>query len=215
MADMRRLIYHTSVMGKAPPAVFFDIGNVLLKVNVRQAIRRLAWAVGHHPLKVARYFWSSDIVDQIERGALEPQELYAKFREELGYSGTFPAFSKLWCGYFELDRKGASALKAVSERHPVYLLSNTNYLHYEFIRNRYSFANLVDGAVLSYELGLRKPEPAIYRAALKIAGVSPEQAIFIDDLKDNVEAARKLGISVIHKRRCTNLRRELAALGVL
>jgi len=202
-------------MKKDSPTVFFDIGNVLLKVNVRQAVRRIAWAVGHHPIKVARYFWSSDIVDQIERGDIEGPELYEKFREELGYRGDFPSFSKLGCGYFELDRKGAFALKAVAERHPVFLLSNTNYLHYEFIKSHYSFAGLVDGAVLSYELGLRKPEPAIYKAALKMAGVTADQAVFIDDLKENVAAAALLGIRVIHNRPCTNLRKELAKLGVL
>lgn len=200
---------------KKPPVVFFDIGNVLVRVNAKQAVRRLAWALGHHPLRVAKYFWSSDIVDDVERGTIEPQELYDKFREELGYSGSFPAFAKLWCGYFELNRKGALALKAVAENHPVFLLSNTNYLHYEHIRAKYSFASLVDGAVLSYELGLRKPEPEIYHAALKLAGVPADQAIFIDDLKPNIEAAKKLGISVIHHRPCTNLRRELISLGVL
>jgi putative hydrolase of the HAD superfamily len=202
-------------VGKELPVVFFDIGNVLLKVSVKQAVRRLAWAVGHHPLRVARYFWSSTIVDDIERGVIEPQELYSRFRSELGYTGTFPEFNKLWCGYFELDRKGSNALKAVSQKHPTYLLSNTNYLHYEFIRARYAFAGLVDGAVLSYELGLRKPEPAIYEAALKLAGVKANEAVFIDDLKQNVAAAAKMGIRVIHNKPSTNLRKELAALGVL
>jgi len=202
-------------MPKSPPVVFFDIGNVLLKVNVKAAVKRIAWAVGHHPLRVAKYFWSSNIVDQVERGDIEPDELYRRFREELGYSGSFPAFSKMWCGYFELDRKGAFALKAVAEKHPTFLLSNTNYLHYEHIKNKYNFASLVDGAVLSYELGLRKPEPAIYEAALKLAGVAADQAVFIDDMKPNVEAAAKMGITVIHNRPCTNLRKELAKLGVL
>ncbi|MBI3553568.1 MAG: HAD family phosphatase [Elusimicrobia bacterium] len=202
-------------MKKGPPAVFFDIGNVLLRVSAKQAVRRIAWAVGHHPLKVARYFFSSDIVDEIERGTIEPQELYERFRSELDYKGSFPEFNKLWCGYFRLDRKGAYALKAVAELHPTYLLSNTNYLHYEFIKSRYGFAGQVDGAVLSYELGLRKPEPAIYHAALKLAGVAPDQAVYIDDIKENVEAARKVGITAILNRPCTNLRRELSKLGVL
>src|SRR5437773_966209 len=96
VTDMRRLIYHTHAMKKSPPAVFFDIGNVLLKVSVKQAVRRIAWAVGHHPLKVARYFWSSTIVDDIERGVIEPGELYERFRGELGYKGSFPEFNKLW-----------------------------------------------------------------------------------------------------------------------
>ncbi len=200
---------------KGPPTVFFDIGNVLLRVDTKAAVRSLAWAVGRHPLKVARYFWSSETVDLIERGKMSPMKLYELFRDDLGYRGSFASFAKLWCGYFKLDRKGDAALKAVAQNHPVYLLANTNDLHYEFIKSHYLFTKAVDGAVLSYELGLRKPEPAIYEAALKLAGVTANEAVFIDDLKENVEAARRLGFAVIHNRPGTDLRAELAALGAL
>ena len=195
--------------------IFFDIGNVLLKFDAREAARKIARALGRHPLKVIRYFASSRLVDMVERGKIAPRELHELFREKLGFAGSFSQFKRLWCGHFKFDRRSASLLKTLSRRHRVYLLSNTNSLHYEHIRRRYAFARHAHGAVLSHELGLRKPEPAIFRAALKIAKTKPAQAVFIDDLKANVEAARRLGIRVIHHTPATDLRRELAALGLL
>jgi putative hydrolase of the HAD superfamily len=70
--------------------------------------------------------------------------------------------------------------------------------------------------VLSHEVGMRKPEPRIYAAALKLARVAkPEQALFIDDLKPNVAAARRAGLQAILYRGSRDLRRRLRALGVL
>ncbi len=204
-----------SLSPKEGVAIFFDIGNVLLKYNPRQVARKIALAVGSRPIKFARYLWSSNLVEAIERGKIPPQELYELFGTEFGYAGSFKDFERLWCGHFTLERKNAALLKSLARRYPVYLLSNTNHLHYEHIHRRYAFARQARGAILSHKLGLRKPEPAIYEAALKLAGGRPGQAVFIDDLKANVEAAKKLGIRVIHNVPGTDLKRELAALGVL
>ncbi|MHB8588277.1 MAG: HAD family hydrolase [Candidatus Dormibacteraceae bacterium] len=55
-------------------------------------------------------------------------------------------------------------------------------------------AGLFDDIVISAEVGLRKPEPAIYRLALQHLGVEPAETLFIDDLQRNVDAARMLGL---------------------
>lgn len=196
-------------------AVYFDIGNVLLHFNARRIARDLAWAVGRHPLKVARFLWSSELGVRIEKGELGPRELYRLFCDELDYEGDYAAFKKLWCDHFILDRKAAALLKTLSRRMPVYLLSNTNVLHYEFIRRRYAFPRHARGAVLSYRLGLRKPEPAIYRAALRLGRVKPGEAVFIDDLEVNVAAARAQGWTGLRYRGADGLRRDLQELGLL
>ena len=199
---------------KSDTVIFFDIGNVLLKFDVLKAAAKVARALGRNPLTMLRYFGSSSIVDEVERGKISPRQLWRLFREKLGYAGSFRQFERLWCGHFKLNRRSASLLKSLARRHRVYLLSNTNHLHYEHIRRRYAFPRHAHGAVLSYKVGLRKPEPAIYRAALKLAKVKPSQAVFIDDLKENVAAARKLGIRAILHSRGTDLRKELSLLGV-
>ena len=175
----------------------------------------MAAVVGRHPLQVAQYLWQSDIGERIELGEVGGRELYRLFQTELDYAGTYGRFRKLWCDHFDLDRGMASLLKRLARTHRVYLLSNTNALHYDFIRKNYAFASQVRGAVLSYKLRLRKPDPRIYRAALRAAGARPGQALLIDDLDENVEAARRVGMRAFLFKRLGPLLRELKALGVL
>lgn len=201
--------------GKGIRAVFFDIGNVLLRFDPGAVRRSIAAAVRKHPSVIFKLAWSSRIADGVERGAIPPREIYRLFREILGFEGDFAAFKKLWCEQFTLDEGSFKLLKRVARRVPVYLLSNTNHLHYEHIRRRYPFSKHIRGAVLSHKVGLRKPEAAIYLAALKRARVRPEQALFIDDLPENVAGARKVGMRAVRYEGAGKLERLLEELEVL
>lgn len=195
-------------------AVFFDIGNVLLRFSSREVLKTIAWEVRGCPVKLAKYLWHSDIGERIERGEVSSAQLYELFQKELGYKGTPAQFRTLWCDHFTLDRGSFALLKKAAKSVPTYLLSNTNQMHIDFIRERYEFPNLVSGAILSHELGLRKPDPAIYRAALKLSGTKPEETVFVDDLKPNVASAQKLGMIAIRYRGADDLRRRFETLGL-
>ncbi len=195
-------------------AVFFDIGNVLLRFSNKRIIRKIAWAVGRHPIKVARHIWKGRIVDRIERGEVTGEELHGLFVGELGYKGDYEKFKTLWCDHFTLDRGSFAVLKSLSNKMPTYLLSNTNALHIEHIRERYTFPSIVKGAILSHELKLRKPQREIYEAALKMSGTAPEETVFIDDLEENCEGARKAGLHAIRYRGAKDLKKRLEALGL-
>lgn len=200
----------------APRHVFFDIGQVLVRYDARQAARAMARLLGRHPVKVAKFLWGSDIVDRIERGTLKPEEIYGMFKTELGFSGDFAAFKRLWSGFFRLNPDVSKLLERLKAKDAkVYLLSNTNELHWDFIRTRFSFAKKVDGVVLSYELKERKPEPEIYLSALRLARAEAADCVFIDDRRENVKAAAKLGFHAIHFKSSTALRAELVRVGAL
>lgn len=196
-------------------AVFFDIGNVLLKFSAAAVVRRVAWEVRRHPVKVTRYLWGSDIGRRVELGQVTGETLYEEFRAQLDWNGSWAQFRRLWCDHFEADRASTALLKSVSRRTPTYLLSNTNALHMDFIRENYAFPAQVKGAILSHEVGLRKPDPEIYRKALELSGTAPEETFFVDDLEENIRGAAKLGLVAHRYRGAKDLRRRFEELGLL
>jgi putative hydrolase of the HAD superfamily len=195
-------------------AVFFDIGNVLLRFSARDVLKAVAWEARCSPVKLAKYLWSSELGARVERGEIDGEGLYRIFKEELGYKGSPARFRLLWCDHFTLDRASSALLKKTAKLVPTYLLSNTNALHIDFIRERYEFPSHVRGAILSHEIGLRKPDPEIYRAALRLSGTRPEETVFVDDIRANVDSARKLGINAIRFTDAADLRRRFEALGI-
>ena len=196
--------------------VFFDVGNVLLRFDRKAIAAKFAWALRRNPVAIAKYIWTNEsVVDRIEDGTLKPIEIYQGFRDKLGFTGSYAAFCRLWCDHFTLDRGVASLLKRVRRTRKVYLLSNTNDLHYTFIYKRYSFPRQVDGAILSYKVGMRKPQPDIYRHALKLSGTRPQESLLIDDLPENVAGAAKVGMRVLLHTDAATLRAALADLGLI
>ena len=81
--------------------------------------------------------------------------------------------------------------------------------------NDYAFLDLFEDIWISGEHKLRKPDPASYRSALKRFGLEAREAVFVDDLPHNVEAARELGIHAIHFTDAPTLRIELESLALL
>ena len=77
----------------------------------------------------------------------------------------------------------------------MYLLSNYGKTSFEAARDngRLSFLPLVDGAVISYEIKIVKPEPGIYEALLTKYGLQAKECVFLDDKAENIEAAKALG----------------------
>ena len=195
-------------------AAFFDVGNVLLRFSQKEVLRKFAWAVRRNPLRIARQLWRGRIIERIESGALSGEQIHKMFVEELGYEGSYARFRDLWCDHFTLDRGSYAILKRLSAQMPTYLLSNTNALHFDYIRESYYFPELVRGSILSHEVGLRKPDPAIYRKALELSGTKPGETLFVDDLEANCAGARKVGLVAIRYRGAEDLKKRLEALGL-
>jgi putative hydrolase of the HAD superfamily len=85
----------------------------------------------------------------------------------------------------------------------------------EYRFDHFGLRELFKVAMSSCYLGLRKPEPAIYRRALDILGRPPERILFIDDRPENVAGAVAAGLKAIRFEGAESLRRELVSLGVI
>ncbi len=96
----------------------------------------------------------------------------------------------------------------------MWLASNTSRVHYEYILKMFPQVAFYKGAALSFELGVMKPALAYYRKALAKFGIPPKQAVFIDDLEENVEGAIKAGLMGIVFQDRQQLVKDLRSLGI-
>jgi putative hydrolase of the HAD superfamily len=94
------------------------------------------------------------------------------------------------------------------------ILSNIGDSVQVSVESAFDWIHRFDVLVWSYQLGIAKPDPAIYRHTLAELGTLPEETLFIDDKLENVEAARVLGIRAIQFFSVEYLRQELMAAGL-
>jgi putative hydrolase of the HAD superfamily len=94
------------------------------------------------------------------------------------------------------------------------ILSNIGDAVLASVEREFDWIHRFDVRVWSYQLGVAKPDPAIYRHTLAELGVQPEETLFIDDKRVNIEAARALGIQAIEFSSVERLRADLIAAGL-
>jgi putative hydrolase of the HAD superfamily len=93
-------------------------------------------------------------------------------------------------------------------------LSNTNALHAEYFQAQLPILKKFDQILLSHELRMMKPEPAIFLEALRRLDSAAAETVFFDDIPAYVEAARSLGIQAHVFRSAAEFRSELLSLGL-
>jgi len=158
-----------------------------------------------------------ELVQSFDRGDVSPAEFKERVCSALGLSLAYEAFYEIFNDVFTLIPENAEILRRLKAAgFKTILLSNTDPERYGFLRRAFPELQVFDGYVLSYEVKLLKPEPAVYRETLRRAGARPQECVFIDDMAVNVEAARALGIPSIHYvRGTTDLEGELKKLSLV
>jgi glucose-1-phosphatase len=108
-----------------------------------------------------------------------------------------------------------SLIELLSERYRLLLLSNTNPIHFEMLRDAYPLLRHFDDYVLSYQVGALKPSARIYQEAIARAYCRPEECFFTDDIAAYTDAARQHGIDALQFQSLAQLESELRKRAVL
>ena len=178
--------------------VISDMGKVILHFDRGIFYEKIAGFCPYSKDEVEKLTLQNfDIVVSFNEGAISPQEFYSrvisKLKAEIGYDEFYAIYSDV----FFLNSPVLEIMKRLKRNYKLVLLSNTDIMHFTFIKKRFPEILIFDDYVLSYEVGAMKPDPRIYEEALKRTGFEPEECLFIDDTEENIKGARKLGINVI------------------
>jgi len=178
--------------------IFFDIGGVLLNIHPEKTIERLSDLVGISEQDIINSF-PTDKHNQYERGEISDTDFFRSVKRALSSSSklTEVQFWKAWSLMVGAKTKVFDIMNQLAKYYQVWVLSNTNPYHI-LGEKRLKMFNQINGGIFSFEVGFRKPEEGIYLKALEIALTKANETLFIDDILENVEAARKLKINAIH-----------------
>ncbi len=176
-------------------AYLFDMGNVLVAFDHWRFCRRLAKETNRQtPDEIYTLVFQKGLNTRFELGQLKGKNFYQEMKKELGFSLSIERVRELWCDIFWENTGMAELLQALHTRARLILISNTNSWHMDYIKEQFNILSHFHTLILSYEIGICKPDERIFKAALSAAKTSPNNCLFFDDSEFNVQAARKLGI---------------------
>jgi HAD superfamily hydrolase (TIGR01509 family) len=188
-----------------PSYVLFDVGNVLVHIEPAAFLQSLSIDTPEN-----RSYYHSKVIDIVrgyERGDTSTEMFFAELDLLFNRSDAAPHHHG-GKGYFTPNELRSAMLsivgkpvagmeeivRRVSDAVPIGLLSNTNPVHFEYCLQTFSVLKLIPSHFLSYELNAFKPEPEIFARVLGKVSLSPGDILYIDDLAENVEAARSAGL---------------------
>jgi len=174
-----------------------DFGGVLT-TNVFESFREFCEREGLDPGKVKQLFREDpealEQLRRLERGELTEDQFAERFGPLLGIEETDGLVDRLFAG-MQADGRMLEAVRA-ARRAGI----RTGLISNSWGAGRYdrdSFEELFDGVVISGEVGLNKPDAAIYELGAERVGLPPAECVFVDDLRENCEGAEAVGMTAI------------------
>lgn len=175
-------------------AVFFDLGGVIVRTEYQAPRELLAERLNMTYEDLNKLVFESDTSRKASIGTIKTDEHWAAITRRLGRPAS--ETTKIRADFFAgdvIDRALLDFIRKLRPKHKTGIISNAwpdmrDYL----VENKVDDA--FDALVVSSDVGLMKPDPKIYQIALDRVKAEPQEAVFVDDLFENVEGARALGM---------------------
>lgn len=181
--------------------VIFDLGNVLLFfdhaiffTNISEKEKSFS------PDELRDFVTSKKLDNKLSLGKISPQFAYETVKNKFHLRTGYREFCKIYGDIFTVNKPMQTYLQKLlsSRKHKVFLLSNTDAIHFNYIKKQFPFVMEIRNRVLSYEAGYLKPDIRIYEHLIRKYRINLTSTCFIDDIKEHIIAAEKTGITGIH-----------------
>lgn len=179
--------------------IIFDFGDVFINLDKEASPLALK--------KLGLKEWNSNLDAlnlDFERGKISETEFILGFQNYIPNASIYQIREAWNAVLLDFPLYRLEFLQMVSQKHKLYLLSNTDSIHIEQFQNKVGisfyrdFYQCFEKVYFSYELGMRKPDAAIFEFVIKEHNLLPKNTLFVDDNLQNIESAVKLGLQVWH-----------------
>lgn len=186
-------------------AIIFDLGGVIINLDYNlttSAFQDLGMKNFHEAYSQLS---QNSLFDDFETGKISSQHFINKLLPLLPVGTSANQVVSAWNAMIlNVPEKKVELLKKLKNSHRLFLLSNTNDIHMVKVLREWkkvsetSMEDIFETIFLSHEMGLRKPNPDIFKEVCKQGGLDPNRTLFIDDSPQHIIGAQSLGIQTIH-----------------
>ncbi len=178
-------------------AVLFDLGGVILRTEHEAPRQHLAGRLGVEYDDLVRLVFESETSRKASLGLIREEEHWQAVAKKLKRPAETDLLRDEFFAGDALDHALLDFLRSTRRHTKTGLISNAWSGLRQYIID-HQFEDAFDHMVISAEAGVVKPDPKIYHLALEQLGVSPSEAVFVDDFIENVKGAQAVGMSAIH-----------------
>ena len=176
-------------------AVFLDIGGVILQIDWARPFAFAGVFDVRRRRELIAAFHGSSLFHDFEKGLIQPNQFFAGLGLLMGKTHPEKFWREAWQSLIMGELPDIRLIfDSLQGRVPVYALTNTNVVHFEYQMRRFPILKRFTKIIASHELEERKPDAAFFLKACQECGVEPNEALFVDDTFENVEGARRVGI---------------------
>jgi len=195
--------------------VVFDIGNVVVRWAPLEIVR-LTFGYSESIEKQSKSIFQSDIWLNLNKGLLSENDAKVQYRTTLGFTELECERLFYYVKQSQILIYGSVELITGCKSSGYNVLALTDNVHevVSHLKASYTFWELFEGATVSAEVGLLKPQPEIYESLLSQYGLKASETVFIDDMPYNVKGAEAVGIKGIQFENASQCEQSLKALGV-
>jgi glucose-1-phosphatase len=195
-------------------AIIFDLGKVLIPFDFQLGYRALESFCPYPAAEIRKRIGSSGLVAPFEKGLIDPPEFVNRVCAALDLKLDYDSFCRAWNCIFTGQLIPDSILESLAARYRLVLLSNTNYIHFQTLRQNYALLRYFEERILSFEVHAAKPEPEMFEAAIRGAACRAEECFYTDDISENVDAACRLGMDAVQFQSLEQLQGEMQLRGI-
>lgn len=174
--------------------ILFDLGGVVFTNGAKKFKANLAERYGLPAEKVQEVI-DGEIGGKYRMGTISREEFWNYAIPALNLKESVDELEKEWIDCYRLIEKTRDVVLKLREKYRVMYLSDNVRERVERLHKEFGFLDWFEGGIFSHEVGFRKPDPRIFRAALEKAEVVAEEAVFIDDKPANTAAAQNIGMT--------------------
>ncbi len=185
-------------MNKKYSVIVFDLGNVLIPFDYSIAVNKLnKIEAGLGDIFMRLYKENYHLHRVFERGDMSENEFVDSMLNLVNHKIDAETFCEYYSKIFTINENVAALLPILKEKYTLILLSNTNSIHQQYGYQHYEFFKHFDKLILSHEVNAVKPEEKIYRVVEEFTKKPSEEHIFIDDVEEYTNGAKRIGWDAI------------------